>query len=93
LLLLVIFVPLERLFALRRQKVFRSAFLPDLGYYFLSGLVPGLLLTMPFCRPRVGSAFSGAGRAARTRGAIGLWNPFEPGSKEIPAATLKSSPT
>lgn len=42
-----IFVPLERLFALNRQKVFRKGIGVDLGYYFLNGLLPGLLLGGP----------------------------------------------
>jgi len=48
LLLMVIFVPLERLFAQRPQKVFRKEFLTDLGYYFLNGLLPKLILILPF---------------------------------------------
>src|SRR3984957_9838999 len=46
-LLMVIFVPLERIFALHPQKIFRKAFLPDLAYYFLSSLLPKLLLILP----------------------------------------------
>lgn len=46
-LLVVIFVPLERIFALHPQKVFRGAFLPDLAYYFLSSLSPKLFLVFP----------------------------------------------
>jgi sterol desaturase/sphingolipid hydroxylase (fatty acid hydroxylase superfamily) len=46
-LLMVIFVPLERIFALHPQRVFRKAFLPDLAYYFLSSLSPKLLLILP----------------------------------------------
>jgi sterol desaturase/sphingolipid hydroxylase (fatty acid hydroxylase superfamily) len=42
-----IFVPLERLFALHPQKIFRKQVAVDLGYYFLNGLVPGLLLAGP----------------------------------------------
>ena len=42
-----IFVPLERLFALHPQKVFRKNIATDLGYYFISGLVPSLLLSPP----------------------------------------------
>ena len=42
-----IFVPIEQLFALRPQKVFRTEFAVDLGYYFLTGLLPGLLLGPP----------------------------------------------
>ncbi|MCP5229599.1 sterol desaturase family protein [Accumulibacter sp.] len=47
LLLLGIFVPLERFFALRRQKVLRKAFVTDLAYYFLNSLLPRLLLVLP----------------------------------------------
>jgi len=43
----VVFIPLERLFALHPQKVFRKAVLTDVGYYFLNSLVPGLLLSFP----------------------------------------------
>jgi sterol desaturase/sphingolipid hydroxylase (fatty acid hydroxylase superfamily) len=46
-LLLVLFVPLERLFALRRQSVLRKGFARDLGYYFLSSLLPNRILALP----------------------------------------------
>ncbi len=46
-LLAVIFLPLERLFAIRPQKFFRKALAQDLAYYFISGLVPALLLAAP----------------------------------------------
>jgi len=45
--LMALFVPLERIFGLRRQLVFRKAFGTDVLYYFLSGLVPKLLLAVP----------------------------------------------
>jgi sterol desaturase/sphingolipid hydroxylase (fatty acid hydroxylase superfamily) len=45
--LVAIFVPLERLFAVRPQKVLRKGIVTDLGYYFLSGLLPALLLGLP----------------------------------------------
>jgi sterol desaturase/sphingolipid hydroxylase (fatty acid hydroxylase superfamily) len=47
LILMIVFVPLERLCALHPQKVFRKAFLTDLAYCFLSGLLPKLLLVPP----------------------------------------------
>jgi sterol desaturase/sphingolipid hydroxylase (fatty acid hydroxylase superfamily) len=47
LLLSTIFVPLERLFALHPRKLFRKNITTDLGYYFVSGLVPSLLLSPP----------------------------------------------
>jgi sterol desaturase/sphingolipid hydroxylase (fatty acid hydroxylase superfamily) len=46
-LLAAIFTPLERLFALHPRKIFRKAILTDLGYYFLSSLAPGLVLSLP----------------------------------------------
>ncbi len=46
-LVMLIFIPLERFFALHRQKVFREAFGVDLAYYFLSSLVPKFLLILP----------------------------------------------
>jgi sterol desaturase/sphingolipid hydroxylase (fatty acid hydroxylase superfamily) len=45
--LVVIFVPLERLFAVQPQKVLRKGILTDLGYYYLSSLLPVLLLSGP----------------------------------------------
>src|SRR5208282_2206713 len=42
-----IFVPIERLFALHPQKVLRTEIAVDLSYYFLTGLLPGLLLGPP----------------------------------------------
>jgi sterol desaturase/sphingolipid hydroxylase (fatty acid hydroxylase superfamily) len=45
--LFVIFVPLERLFAARPQKLLRKDVLTDLGYYFVNGLFTGLILTPP----------------------------------------------
>lgn len=45
--LAVVFVPLERLFALRPKKIFRKAIVTDLGYYFLNSLALGFLLGFP----------------------------------------------
>jgi sterol desaturase/sphingolipid hydroxylase (fatty acid hydroxylase superfamily) len=44
---MLIFVPLERAFGARRQKFLRAAFLTDLGYVFVGGIVPKLLLQIP----------------------------------------------
>jgi sterol desaturase/sphingolipid hydroxylase (fatty acid hydroxylase superfamily) len=46
-LLAVIFVPLERLFAVSPQKLLRKAIGIDLCYYFLNSLLPALLLSLP----------------------------------------------
>ena len=45
--LAAVFVPLERLFALRPQKIFRKGVLTDVGYYFMNSLGLALLLSFP----------------------------------------------
>jgi len=47
LLVMAVFVPLERICAARRQKLLRAAFWTDLGYYAIGGLLPKLLLILP----------------------------------------------
>ena len=46
-LLFVLLVPLERLFAQRPQRVLRPGFATDVGWYFVSSLLPGRLLWLP----------------------------------------------
>ena len=46
-LLALIFLPLEHLLALRPKRVFARGLGRDLGYYFVNGLVPSLLLAVP----------------------------------------------
>jgi len=45
--LVVIFVPLEQIFAVHPQKVLRKGVVTDLCYYFLSSVLPALLLGAP----------------------------------------------
>lgn len=45
-LLAVAFLPIERLFTLRKRQSRRSM-LADIGYYYLNGIAPALLLAMP----------------------------------------------
>jgi sterol desaturase/sphingolipid hydroxylase (fatty acid hydroxylase superfamily) len=45
--LVVIFVPLERLFALHPQKILRKGIGADLGYFFISTLLPAAVLSAP----------------------------------------------
>ena len=46
-LLAVVFLPLERLFAVQPRKIFSKTLLSDLGFYVISGLLPNLLLAVP----------------------------------------------
>jgi sterol desaturase/sphingolipid hydroxylase (fatty acid hydroxylase superfamily) len=45
--LLLVFVPLERLFAVHRQRIFRKSFFVDMGYYFLNNILLRWLLILP----------------------------------------------
>lgn len=45
--LAVIFIPIERIFAERKQKLFRRRWLTDIGYYILNSLLPQALLVIP----------------------------------------------
>ncbi|WP_207791562.1 sterol desaturase family protein [Sandaracinobacteroides saxicola] len=42
-----VFIPLERLFAVRPARVFRAQWLTDLGWYFINAIVPALVLAVP----------------------------------------------
>ena len=46
-LLTAIFVPLERLIAVKRQATLRPQLFADLGYFFMTGLIPSLVLAVP----------------------------------------------
>jgi sterol desaturase/sphingolipid hydroxylase (fatty acid hydroxylase superfamily) len=45
--LVVVFVPLERLFAVRPQKILHRSLLGDLGFYAVSTFLPQLVLAIP----------------------------------------------
>jgi sterol desaturase/sphingolipid hydroxylase (fatty acid hydroxylase superfamily) len=45
--LAMVFVPLERFFALRPQKLLRAGVAADLGFYFTSSLLPAVLIAPP----------------------------------------------
>jgi sterol desaturase/sphingolipid hydroxylase (fatty acid hydroxylase superfamily) len=47
LLLMMVFVPLERLFPVTPGKAFRKDFLADLGFYFLNNTLPKAILVLP----------------------------------------------
>jgi sterol desaturase/sphingolipid hydroxylase (fatty acid hydroxylase superfamily) len=45
--LVIIFVPLEQLFAVRPKKILRKGIVTDLGYFFITSLLPAALLSGP----------------------------------------------
>jgi len=73
LLLTILFLPLERLFALHPRKFFSKALLQDLTYYFISGLVPGLLMTVPLSILAFGAHAVVPGRFQAAVAASPLW--------------------
>ena len=76
LILTMIFVPLERLCALHPQKVFRRAFLTDVAYCFLSGLLPKLLLIPPMAVVAWAAHFLVPAELLSRVGALPLWIRF-----------------
>jgi sterol desaturase/sphingolipid hydroxylase (fatty acid hydroxylase superfamily) len=54
-LLAVVFLPLERLTALHPRKFFCKSLVGDIGFYFISGLIPGLLLAPPMALVAMGA--------------------------------------
>lgn len=55
LLLAVVFLPLERLLAVRPRKIFSKSLASDIGFYFTSGLLPALLLAPPLTLVAIGA--------------------------------------
>lgn len=45
--LVTMFVPLERLFAIEPRDILRKGIATDIGYYFLNSLLPAVLLSVP----------------------------------------------
>ena len=55
LLVAVVFLPLELLTALHPRKFFCKSLAGDIGFYFISGLIPGLLLAPPMALVAMGA--------------------------------------
>jgi hypothetical protein len=68
-----IFVPIERIFALHSQKIFRKGIAVDLGYYFLTGLLPGLVLAPPISLAVLGIHHLISGGVLATIAAWPIW--------------------
>lgn len=71
-LLAAIFVPLERVFALRPQPVWRREIGVDLGHYFINSLLPALLLGAPMALLAVAAQHIVPAEVAATLGALPL---------------------
>lgn len=80
-LLAVLFVPLERLFALRPQKILRRGLAADIGFYFLTSLLPNMILALPLAL--LALALTRAGFAPLQR-----WSAELPSSVRFAAAML-----
>ena len=62
-----VFIPLERLFALHPRRFISKALFQDLAYYFISSVVPALLLAFPLSV--AAAAAPGGTRCARAKNA------------------------
>jgi sterol desaturase/sphingolipid hydroxylase (fatty acid hydroxylase superfamily) len=71
--LAVIFIPLERLFALRPKKIFRKAVVTDVGYYFLNSLLPAFLLGFPLAAVALGTRHFEPAGFLRLMAGLPLW--------------------
>lgn len=72
-LLAVIFMPLEHLFAVRPRKFFSKRLAGDVGFYFISGMVPALLLTPPLALVAMGAHALVPTGVQATIGALPIW--------------------
>ncbi len=68
-----VFVPIERLFALHKQKILRKQIAVDAGYYFINGLVPGLILGVPMALVVRAAHHVIPGAATDTIAALPMW--------------------
>jgi sterol desaturase/sphingolipid hydroxylase (fatty acid hydroxylase superfamily) len=80
-LLAVILAPLERFFGLRKQLALRPGIATDVGYYFLSSLLPNRLLFFPMAALAIGLEFA-------LPSALHLWAAGLPIWVRVPAAVL-----
>ncbi len=73
LLLCVVFLPFERLFAVNRRNIFCKSFAGDIGFYLISGLVPGLLLSLPLGLAALGAHAVVPWRVQAAAASLPLW--------------------
>jgi sterol desaturase/sphingolipid hydroxylase (fatty acid hydroxylase superfamily) len=72
-LLTMVFVPLEWMFASHESKILRKGLLTDLGYYFLSSIVPSLLLATPLAYAAWGARHLMPGAYLAFVGGLPVW--------------------
>lgn len=73
LLVSLIFLPLEHFFAVRPRKFLRRTLAQDISYYFINGLIPGLLLATPLALVAIGAHYIVPWRVQSTVAAWPLW--------------------
>lgn len=73
LLLVIVFLPLERLLALHPQKFLRKNLTQDLGYYFINGIVPSFLMALPLSVAALGAHELVPWRLQTAIAALPLW--------------------
>lgn len=73
LLLAIVFLPLEGLFGLHRRKIFGKSLAGDIGFFFISGLVPSLLLTPLLALVGLGAHFAVPWRLHAVIAASPIW--------------------
>jgi sterol desaturase/sphingolipid hydroxylase (fatty acid hydroxylase superfamily) len=72
-LLAVVFMPLERLFAVQPRRILSRSGLGDIGFYFISGLVPSILLTPVLMLVAIGAHAVTPYRVHAEIAALPLW--------------------
>jgi len=73
LLLAVVFLPLERLFALHPRRIFCKSLPSDIGFYFINGFVPVLLLAPALALVAVGAHALVPYRVHAAAAALPIW--------------------
>lgn len=73
LLLCLLFIPLEHLFAVRPRKFLRRSLAQDLSYYFVNSLIPGFLLATPLALVAIAAHYIVPWRIQTAVAAWPLW--------------------
>jgi sterol desaturase/sphingolipid hydroxylase (fatty acid hydroxylase superfamily) len=72
-LLAILFIPAERLLALHPRRILRRGFLTDVGYYFLSSLLPNRVLAVPLAALALGIQRAGPDALQSWAAGLPVW--------------------